>query len=1445
MNAPFASFRLLKRFLAGFAFFLLISAQAYSQPYWITSIGGSGWTGTIPNNGTDNFTIWLCYGTAGVTLNSNATPTSIVSGTKTYYRKWQTSSNGVTWFTTSYSSINNAVNGNSQYHRVVYSYSSSSTDIINPSPWVHILLGPSFVSTPPSAGAISTTNITGTSFTANFTTSSTAHGPSTLNIRHYMQVAEDASFTIPFTGSGFSSTGYKLITACSDPTSAIAGCTNPSTAVSYTVTGLTPGITYYWRILAQSYHENTSNGDLWCGIQSSYTVTQVVSGCTAPLVTSNPTTQSVCSGNSAALSVTATGATAYQWQLNGVDIAGATSSTYNASTAGSYSCVVYSACDSVTTTAAVVTIDQPTVASAGPDQNLCTNSATLAANTPASGIGTWTIVSGTGTFSNTNAPNSTVTGLGAGTNTFRWTLSNGACSDSQDDVIINVQTPSTDPAGITGTAAICEGSSTTLSISGGSLGSGANWEWYAGSCGSGTHVGSGASITVSPVTSTNYYAISQGGCNTTTCVSLPVNVTNTGADAGSGQTLCVGDSVILTASGTGSFLWNYNSLTTPSILVKPITTTTYTVTVTNGSCSSQDTVTVHVTNNANATITSTGTFCTAQAPFILGSVNSGGSWSGTGITNTSTGLFNPAVAGPGSFQIIHTIAGTCGDADTATISVATSANATINPAGPYCSNNSPVLLTASNAGGTWSGMGITNAATGQFSPAAAGAGNYNIIYTIAGTCGSSDTISITVNNAANATISPAGPFCDNIAPVTLNAASGGGNWSGQGITNASAGIFSPALAGPGTFSVIYTISGSCVSSDTISIIVNDGANATITPAGPYCSTHAPVTLTAADAGGTWSGLGITNTSSGIFSPGVVGAGSYSVIYAIGGACASSDTITIVVNSPVDPAINPAGPYCSNLTSATLTAGTAGGTWSGQGITNAATGQFSPLLAGSGTFSVFYTLPGPCASSDTIQILVNSAENATITSTGPFCNTLSSVSLTAIDTGGIWTGLGITDAHAGTFSPSSVGVGMYAVIYTIGGTCGSSDTVSLSVISSANASILTSGPYCSDISSVTLQAATSGGMWSGQGITNNLTGTFSPSGVGAGSYNVVYTISGSCGGSDTATIIVSDAVTVSINPAGPYCYSDAAVTLSATGGGGTWSGSGITNNTTGTFDPGVAGIGTHLITYGVPGSCGDTASIMITVDTLFNTVILSPATYCDNVLPFNLSATTAGGNWSGSGIVNASAGTFNPALAGTGSHQIIYSIAGNCGSADTINIHVYEAPHMQMASTGEICNGSNDGSATAQVTGGTAPYSYHWNNGNSTGSISNLEPGTWSVSVTDVNGCVLKDSVVLEAAVNDCGDVPGMIYIPNIFSPNGDGDPRNNTFGVIGEGIKNVVLIVYDRWGEKIFESHELTVGWDGTYKGKDMDQGVYVYTAVIELMNGQIENRKGNVTLVR
>ena len=92
-------------------------------------------------------------------------------------------------------------------------------------------------------------------------------------------------------------------------------------------------------------------------------------------------------------------------------------------------------------------------------------------------------------------------------------------------------------------------------------------------------------------------------------------------------------------------------------------------------------------------------------------------------------------------------------------------------------------------------------------------------------------------------------------------------------------------------------------------------------------------------------------------------------------------------------------------------------------------------------------------------------------------------------------------------------------------------------------------------------------------------------------------------------------------------------------------------------------------------------------------------------------------------------------------------------------------------------------------------------------------------------------------------LPDQIYIPNAFTPNGDG--LNDILLVYGYIIKELRFTVFNQWGEKIFESSNQATGWNGTYKGKKQPSGVYMYVCQLTLKDGTTQVKKGSVNLVR
>ncbi|PLW93853.1 MAG: hypothetical protein C0592_04810 [Marinilabiliales bacterium] len=525
------------------------------------------------------------------------------------------------------------------------------------------------------------------------------------------------------------------------------------------------------------------------------------------------------------------------------------------------------------------------------------------------------------------------------------------------------------------------------------------------------------------------------------------------------------------------------------------------------------------------------------------------------------------------------------------------------------------------------------------------------------------------------------------------------------------------------------------------------------------------------SGGTWSssdpGVATIDPSTGLIIAFSSGTTIISYSSSVTG-CTVYATDTITVEAIIDAAINPAGPFCLSDAPTQITAVNSGGTWAGTGITNTSNGTFDPSIAGIGSHEITYTTSGNCPDTDTITVVVDSIIDATINPAGPFCLSDPATNLTAANTGGTWAGTGITNASNGTFDPATAGVGSHEITYTTSGNCPDTDTVTVVVDSIIDATINPAGPFCLSDPATNLTAANSGGTWAGTGITNASNGTFDPATAGVGNHEITYTTSGNCPDTDTITVVVDSIIDATIDPAGPFCVNGGIEILTAANTGGTWSGSGITNPSAGTFDPSIAGVGTHEIVYTTSGSCGDTDTAFISVVSQLDATITAAGPFCNTDTIVTLIAASPGGVWSGIGITDPNAGEFNPFIAGIGTHTITYAIAGDCG-----------------------------------------------------------------------------DTAMIDIVVQDCstGDNDPHAVVPNAFSPNGDGE--NDVLYVRGEGVEQLNFIIYDRWGEKVFETQSLDMGWDGTFRGKEVDPGVFVYYLNAIFIDGTSKTEKGDITLIR
>ncbi|MEO5776278.1 MAG: PKD-like domain-containing protein [Flavobacterium sp.] len=272
-----------------------------------------------------------------------------------------------------------------------------------------------------------------------------------------------------------------------------------------------------------------------------------------------------------------------------------------------------------------------------------------------------TVLGGSWSSSNTgiatiNSSTGVITTVTAGGPvTMTYTLASGSCTTRTATRTLTVNALSVAPTSITGTPSICIGGSTTLTLNGGTAGTGAIAEWFSGSCG-GTSAGTGNSITVSPSGNTTYFVRYNGTCNTTTCASVAVAVNPLPVlSAITGTTsVCIGSTTTLSNSTPGG-TWNsastgvatINSSGVVSGLSAGTSLITYTYTNGNGCTNSINTT---VTVNSLPVVSSPANVCIGST--IQLTPNSGGTWTSSDdnkATVDNTGLVTGIAVGSVTF----------------------------------------------------------------------------------------------------------------------------------------------------------------------------------------------------------------------------------------------------------------------------------------------------------------------------------------------------------------------------------------------------------------------------------------------------------------------------------------------------------------------------------------------------------------------------------------------------------------------------------------------------------------------------------------------------------------------------------------------------------------------------------------------------------------------------
>jgi antitoxin (DNA-binding transcriptional repressor) of toxin-antitoxin stability system/predicted transcriptional regulator len=1119
-----------------------------------------------------------------------------------------------------------------------------------------------------------------------------------------------------------------------------------------------------------SWSNNSNTRSITVSPQSSTTYIVTVTGtagCTAtasaqvavkslPQAAITLSSNAVCNGQSDTL--TATGGTGYVWST-GSDSAStivspASTTTYTVTVTGSNNC-------SASATASL-TVNALPVAAISPESDTICSGGTVTLTASGGGDYSWSI--------NSTSPAVQVNPTSTTTYVVTVTSSQNCSASASGTVVVNgLPAVFINPA----SASICTGNNVTLTAIGG-----INYVW--------SNASTLDSITVSPATTTTYKvtATDINSCSATASARVKVNANPTAAIAPPTLTICRGTGITLTASGGGDYNWS-NNASTAVIVDTPSASNIYSVTVTNPVTGCSATASSNVTvDTVAATISpALSSVCTGQSVTITAS---GGTYVWSNNSTASSITVSPLVTT--AYQVTVTATNNCSVSLSATVNVNDFLVPVITPANPAVCVGSSVQLTVT-AATTYSWSNGSASQTTSVSPQ--NTTTYTVSVTEQAGCSGTASVEVTVYNLPTPVVTQSlQSICSGQSDVLT--ASGGITYAWSTGDDTSVITVSPNLTAQ--YDVTVTDTNTCSASAIATVTVFSTPAASVSPASDTICAGQSANLTA--GGGTnyvWS----DNETTASISDFPTSTTTYIVTVTNGADCSATASAVVTVNAQPTATVSPDTIVVCNGQSGTFTAYDSTGTgtnysWSDGEINNTIT--VSP--ASTTTYTVTISSVS-CSATATGLFIVNSIPDAAITPTDAAVCTGASTSLTASGGGGYaWS----TGDNTASITVSPTGTTTYTVTVNSSGGCTATASASVSVNTPPNASVSPASTVTCSGSNTVFTA--NGGVtynWSNnatsESVTVNPTATTvyvvtvtdvnGCTATASGTANVLIitaainpgasttcpgqaeslTASGGVtytwsNGNDSAAITVSPSVTTNftvtatddngctatalavlnvnsapdaaISPTVSSICSGQSATLTASGGGTySWS----TNDNTGTVTVSPTTTTTYTVTVTGTNNCSATASAVVNVGSSLTPVIspASPAVCPGGSVTLNV---TSGNTYSWSTGETTESINVSPTSA-TG-YSVTVSNGGACSGTASVNVAVNSNPDVTFspASSFTVCSGLSE---VVTANGGVA---YAWSTGNDTATVV-LQPTastTYTVTVTDANGCSATGAV---------------------------------------------------------------------------------------------------------
>jgi len=1111
---------------------------------------------------------------------------------------------------------------------------------------------------------------------------------------------------------------------------------SPSGGTGTTATALTAGT-----------YTVTVTDNVGCVITANATITQPPS-----LSASTVKTDATCFGGaSGTATVTAVGGTptyTYAWSPSGgsgVAASGLVANTYTVTVTDNTGC----------TSTATAVITQPTIV------------ANAMSNTPVSCFGgnngTATVVASGGTPGYTynwlpsGGTNATASGLTQGTYTVTTTDQNG-CTRTATTTVTQPTQLTVSAVSTNSTCGLANGTA-TATASGGTTTYSYAWSPSGGSAATATGLAaSGYTVTVTDL----------NGCTATATTTVNDLSGLTASITAQTNVLCNGGttgSVTVTASGsTGPYTYSINGGTTfqgtgtfgtlvagsYTVIARdangctfPVSVTITEPTVLTGVVTAQTNVSCFGGNNGSVTVSASGGTTTYSYSI------DGGAFGGTAT-------FGSLIAGP------HTV--TIRDANNCTITLPVTITQPTALSGVIASQTNNVCfggntgsVTVNASGGTIAYTYALNAGTPQASGTfnTLTAANYTVLITDGNGCTTSVPVTITQPTQVTVAAVKTDATCGQPnGSITATGANGTPTYtySINGVTFQGGTTFSGLPAG--SYTVTVRDANGCTNTTTISIVDLSGLTASITAqTNVSCNAGADGSVTVTASGSTspytYSFNGGAFQSSGTF--GSLAQGSYTVTAQDANGCTITVPVTIIQPAVLTASISAqTNVSCFGGNNGSVTVSASGGTtaysYSIDGGAFGGTATFGSLTAGAHTVTV------RDANNCTVTVPVTITQPATLvlatSSINAIC-TASNGSATVVASGGTpnYTYLWSPGAQSGA-TASNIPAGNYSVQVSDANGCNQTALVSVAASPGGVATISsTQNVSCANANDG--EATVSMGV----GATPPFTYAWNPTSqtsatainLAPGTFTVTVTDGNGCISSANAIITQPTLLTSTFTSTAVSCFGGSDGTITVNPSGGTagysyiWLPGGFTTQT-------INGLtaGTYSVQITDANGCTRTASTAVT-EPLGMTLSETHVDANCNLSNGSASITVNGGTGPYTYLWNTIPVQTTAAISGLAANSYACTVTDNngCSQVITATIANLSGPVATIFATNNVlCNGGNTGSATVTVNGGTAPYQFVWNNGQTLPTATNLVAGTYTVNATDMNGCVASTSVTI-------------------------------------------------------------------------------------------------------